>query len=83
MFGVESCKERDYTEEELEFAVFCVENVAEALGVDAGEVYDAWTKGSDILEGYVIPGYSALHTQGKGYIVEELIGIMRDRGLVP
>ena len=29
---------------ELEFAVFCIENVAAKLGVDAEKVYEAFTK---------------------------------------
>ena len=33
---------------ELEFAVFCIENVAAKLGVDAERVYQAFTEQSDI-----------------------------------
>lgn len=36
---------------ELEFAVFCIENVAAKLGVDAERVYQAFTDKSDILNG--------------------------------
>ena len=34
---------------ELEFAVFCIENVAMKLGVDAERVYQALAEKSDIL----------------------------------
>ena len=34
---------------ELEFAVFCIENVAAKLGVDAEHVYQAFTEKSNIL----------------------------------
>lgn len=34
---------------ELEFAVFCIENVADRLGVNPVCIYDAFTKKSDIL----------------------------------
>ena len=34
---------------ELEFAVFCIENVAAKLGVNAERVYQAFTEKSDIL----------------------------------
>lgn len=37
--------------EELEFAVFCIENVANRLGVNAKLVYNAFTENSDILNG--------------------------------
>lgn len=42
---------------ELEFAVFCVENVAAKLGVGAETVYKAFTEKSDILRGYIVPEY--------------------------
>ena len=41
---------------ELEFAVFCIENVAAKLGVDAERVYQAFTEQSDILNSYIVPG---------------------------
>ena len=35
---------------ELEFAVFCIENVAVRLGVNAERVYQAFTGNSDIVD---------------------------------
>ena len=66
---------------ELEFAVFCIENVAARLGVDAKRVYQAFTKKSDILNGYIVPEYEILHTQSKEYIVDELLEVMKERGV--
>ena len=37
---------------ELEFAIFCIEQVAVFLEVDAERVFTALTKKSDILYGY-------------------------------
>ena len=51
---------------ELEFAVFCIENVAAQLGVDAERVYQAFTEQSDILN---------------GYIVDDLLEVMKERGV--
>ena len=66
---------------ELEFAVFCIENVAARLGVDAKRVYQVFTKKSDILNGYIVPEYEILHTQSKEYIVDELLEVMKERGV--
>ena len=66
---------------ELEFAVFCIENVATELGVDAERVYQAFTEQSDILNGYIVPEYEVLHTQSKEYIVDDLLDVMRERGV--
>ena len=64
---------------ELEFAVFCIENVAAKRGVDAERVYQAFTEKSDILNGYIVPEYEALHTQSREYIVDDLIDMMKEK----
>lgn len=64
---------------ELEFAVFCIENVAARLGVDAERVYQAFTEKSDILNGYIVPEYEMLHTQSREYIVDDLLDVMKER----
>lgn len=66
---------------ELEFAVFCIENVAARLGVNAESVYSAFTDKSDILNTYIIPEYGILHTQDKEYIVNDIIELMQEKGL--
>ncbi|MDR1048435.1 MAG: DUF3791 domain-containing protein [Synergistaceae bacterium] len=67
--------------DQLDFAVFCVENVAERLGIEGSKVYQLLTSGSRLLDNYIIPGYDALHTQGKDYIVNDVIDYMREEGL--
>ena len=67
---------------ELEFAIFCIENIAAKLGVSAEKVYDALTEKSDTLNDYIIPEYEILHTQGKEYIVDDIIEVMKERGVL-
>lgn len=69
------------TADELEFAVFCIENIAIRLGKDAEAIYQALTEKSDILNGYIIPEYELLHTQSKDYIVDDIISLMEERGV--
>lgn len=73
--------EKIRTSKELEFAVFCIENVAQRLGVDAERVYDALTGKSDILNSYIVPEYEILHTQSKDYIVDDILQVMKERGV--
>lgn len=68
-------------EKELEFAIFCIENLASRLKVPAPVVYTALTEKSDILTGYIIPCYEALHTQGKEYIVDDILETMKIKGV--
>ena len=69
------------TADELEFAVFCIENIAIRLGKNAEEIYQALTEKSDILNSYIIPEYEILHTQSKDYIVDDIISLMEERGV--
>lgn len=66
---------------ELEFAVFCIENVAAKLGVNAKRIYQAFTEKSNILNGYIVPEYEVLHTQSREYIVDDLLEVMKERGV--
>ena len=45
---------------ELEFAIFCIENVATYLEKNAKEVYTILTKDSNILNSYIVPEYEML-----------------------
>jgi len=66
---------------ELAFAVFCIESVAEHLGINSAEVYEILKHKSDLLDEYIIKYYDTLHTQGKEYITADIIDIMRKEGL--
>ena len=67
---------------ELDFAVFCVESIAERLNLDGAGVYDLLTARSKLLDDYIISNYEALHTQGKEYIVNDLVEYMKKEGLL-
>lgn len=66
---------------ELEFAIFCIENIASRLHVDAQKVYVALSEQTSILKDYIIPEYEVLHTQSKDYIVDDIIDVMHERGV--
>lgn len=67
--------------DELEFVVFCIENTAISLGVAPEAVYNAFTEESNILNNYIVANYDVLHTQGKDYIVNDILDVMRDEGV--
>ncbi|MDR2554454.1 MAG: DUF3791 domain-containing protein [Fibromonadaceae bacterium] len=73
---------QNFSRKELEFAVFCIENLAEKLGKTGNEIYNILVEKSDILDSYIIPCYDVLHTQGKSYIVDDILSYMKKRGLV-
>lgn len=67
---------------EIEFTVFVIENVAEYLKMNGKEVYDLLAVKSNLLYSYIVPTFEALHTQGKEYIVNDVVDLMRNKGLI-
>ncbi|MDR1664510.1 MAG: DUF3791 domain-containing protein, partial [Clostridiales bacterium] len=45
------------THEQCFFAVFCIEALSDALHVPGEKIYLKLTEESDILDGYILPGY--------------------------
>ena len=78
MGNMESIKSR----RELEFAVFCIENVAAALSKPSSDVYRALSGDGGILHQYIVPSYDVLHTQGRDYIVNDIREVMAEGGVV-
>lgn len=67
--------------DQLEFAIFCIENTALKAGVSGEKMYDILAVKSDILRNYIIPNYEILHTQDKNYIVNDIMDIVREMGI--
>lgn len=67
----------------LEFLISCIEGVAEALGIPGEQAYRLLDGKTDILTGYLVPSYDVLHTQSREYVVEDLIGLLRERKALP
>lgn len=86
----DSIKQKEYISDikqeissnEVEFSVFCIENVATKLGISGQEVYDLLTKESNILDEYIISNYEILHTQSKEYIINDIIEYMKECGVI-
>ncbi|MCI8308563.1 MAG: DUF3791 domain-containing protein [Lachnospiraceae bacterium] len=65
---------------ELEFAIFCIENTAKYLNLDPTGLFETLSEKTSILKDYIIKNYETLHTQGKDYIIEDIIEIMQEKG---
>ena len=66
----------------LDFTIFCIEEVAAKLQLSGSVVYDLLAKRSNILSNYIVPSYDVLHTQSKQYIVDDIISLMREEGVI-
>ena len=66
---------------QVDFSTFCIGSLARALNMNQTEVYRR-LKSSGILMDYIVPCYDLLHTFSREYIVEDLIDLMRKRGVL-
>ncbi len=65
--------------EHLDFIIFCVGSLSEALHKSASQVYGA-LRSSGVLNDYILPCYDVLHTFSKDYLVAELTEVLKERG---
>lgn len=63
----------------LDFITYCVGNLADLLKMNAGKVYKM-LRSSGVLDEYIVPCYDVLHTFGKDYIMDDLIGLLKKKG---
>lgn len=75
-------KRAEMSIEQSFFSVYCIEALADELETTGDIVYGMLTEKSNILDDYIIPCYDALHTQGKDYIVRELVDLMKKQGIL-
>ena len=66
----------------MEFAVFCIENLARRRHKPPEAVYASLADRSDLLGSYVVPSYVFLHTQDKEYILDDIGRAMAVKGVL-
>lgn len=65
----------------MEFAVFCIENLARRHHAAAESVYASLADKSDLLRSYLVPSYDFLHTQDREYILDDLDRALAAKGV--
>lgn len=58
-------------ERATEFVVFCIENLADRLGVPGSIIFNKLNS-IGAISGFLYPSYEPLHTQSKDYILDEI-----------
>lgn len=67
--------------DEMEFCIFCIESISEKLSISGTESYKRLSVYSKLLDEYIVPNYEVLHTQGKEYIVNDILQCMKEKGV--
>ena len=64
---------------ELTFTIFLIHQLSEAWNKTPAEVYSILKRGN-VIEDYIVPCYDVLHTLGSKYLVEDITGLIAERG---
>ena len=64
----------------LEFAVFLIHALADEWGRPYRYVYQVLNE-TGILDSYILPFYDVLHTLGKQYLVDDITGFVKEKGV--
>lgn len=71
----------DMDRKTLEFVTYCISKLAAVLNLSQREVYQKLSH-SGILYDYIVPSYDVLHTFGSRYLMEDLTGYMKEKGVL-
>ena len=66
--------------QEIDFSVFLFYRLAESWHKSVPETYKILAD-TNILDSYIIDCYDSLHTLGAEYLVDDITGFVRDRGI--
>ena len=65
---------------QLKFSVYIINQIAQAYKKPTGVIYRFLSE-SGILDEYIIGCYDSLHTLGREYLIDDVTGLLYDRGV--
>jgi len=67
-------------DEQLKFSVFIINQISQVVKKPTAVVYKLLAQ-SGVLDDYIIRCYDSLHTLGREYLVDDITGLLHDRGV--
>jgi len=66
--------------EQLKFCVFIINQISIAMEKPSALVFNNLAE-SGVLDDYIIGCYDSLHTLGSEYLIDDITGLLHDRGV--
>ena len=66
---------------QLDFVTYCIGALSDRLGMSQPVIFDKLSAGNIIMS-YIVPAYDVLHTYGGDYITDDLISLMKKKGVL-
>ena len=67
-------------DEQLKFRVFVINQISQSIKKPTADVYKFLVE-SGVLDDYIISCYDSLHTLGREYLVDDITGLLHDKGM--
>jgi hypothetical protein len=67
-------------DDQLKFSIFIIHQIAQTFKKPADVVYRHLAE-TGVLDDYIIGCYDSLHTLGREYLIEDVTGLLHDRGV--
>ena len=68
-------------DKQLKFSIFVINQISRTINKPTADVYKYLSE-SGVLDEYIIGCYDSLHTLGREYLIDDITGMMRDRGII-
>ena len=66
-------------DDQLRFCIFIINQISQAKEKPSADVFRLLSE-SGVLDDYIIGCYDTLHTLGREYLIEDITGLLHDRG---
>ena len=67
-------------DDQLKFCVFVINQISQFTKMPTAIIFKYLAE-SGVLDEYIISCYDSLHTLGREYLVEDITGLLHDRGV--
>jgi len=68
-------------DKQLKFSVYIINQIAQTFKKPTAVVYKLLSE-SGVLDDYIIECYDSLHTLGRDYLIDDVAGLLNDRGVI-
>ena len=68
-------------DEQLKFSVYIINKISQFVKKPTAVIYQYLAE-SGVLDEYIIGCYDSLHTLGREYLVDDITGLLHDKGVV-
>jgi len=67
-------------DKQLKFSVYIINQIAQVFQKPTAVVFKLLSE-SGVLDDYIIGCYDSLHTLGRDYLIDDITGLLNDRGV--